>query len=96
MMKVAQTADLTPHKLIHLGTLLEQSEYYVKLEETSNFLNKVPDKGCNITIKNDTLCITTHHVSSILPIHFTLKVNQELNEFSFFIVPNLFEFSCKV
>lgn len=96
MMKVAKTADLTPHKPIHLGTLLEQSEYYVKLEETFNSLNKVPDQGCNIVIKNDMLCITTHHVTNILPVSFSLKVNEELNEFSFFIVPNLFEFSCKV
>lgn len=93
--KVAKTAVSVASRPLHLGVLLESSEYEIQLPHTEYQTITGALFGCAAIIQNQTLKIITHELNSIWYQELTIHGITDCQKISFFIVPNLFDLSCK-
>jgi hypothetical protein len=92
---VAKNADLVALKPMYLGVLLESSEYDIKLPHNEYFSVTGYLTDCCTTLKPYHLKIITHETRIPLYQELTLMGVHDFQKITFFIIPNLFEMSCK-
>jgi len=78
-----------------LGTLIENSEYEIVLENVSGKVMSTPNPFYQATIKEQILLIKTSSVKSLHAVYLRVQLAEKIQEISFSIVPNLFEISCQ-
>jgi hypothetical protein len=92
---VAKNANLVALKPMYLGVLLESSEYDIQLPHDEYFSVTGSLMGCCATLKSYRLKIITHE--TLIPLYQELILYgvHDFQKITFFIIPNLFEMSCK-
>lgn len=92
---VAKNANLAALQPMYLGVLLESSEYDIKLPHNEYFSVTGYLTSCCTTLKPYHLKIITHEIRIPLYQELTLYGIHDFQKIAFFIIPNLFEMSCK-
>jgi hypothetical protein len=94
-MNVVKNVNLVALKPMYLGVLLESSEYDIKLPHDEYFSITGILTGCCTVLKPYHLKIITHE--TLIPLYqkITLYGVHDFQKITFFIIPNLFEMSCK-
>ena len=78
-----------------LGTLIENSEYEINLEDFNGKIISTPNSFYQAIIKEQILLIKTSSVKSLHAVCLRVLLAEKIQEISFSIVPNLFEISCQ-
>lgn len=92
---MAKNAHLVASRPMYLGVLLESSECDIKLPH-NEYYSVVGDLiSCYVVLKSYHLKIITHELHFPVYQELTLYGMHDFQKISFFIIPNLFEMSCK-
>lgn len=91
----AKIADFGASQRIHWGVLLESSEYEFPIPYFKYVSVKGRFIGCCAILQRSYLKIITHETNIPLYQELLLYGNDKSQKISFFIIPNLYDLSCK-